>query len=244
MILAIDCGNSRIKWACCSPGQAAAPGPVAWIERGECAIGDVERLAGDLHFSDGISEILVSNVAGAELAARLGKALGGFRVAPRWIAAVAEAGGVRNGYAEPARLGADRWCALVGARALHAGDCLVVMAGTATTVDLLLADGRFRGGLILPGAQLMKRALAERTAGLELADGAFADAPDNTADAIESGCLLAQVGAIEVMFRRLPAGALCMLSGGAAGRIAERLNIPIRVVDNLVLEGMVRLSPG
>ena len=163
-------------------------------------------------------------------------------VAARWIRAEAKQCGVQNGYREPARLGADRWAALIGARSLHGGGCVVVMAGTATTVDRLDADGRFRGGLILPGVALMKKALASNTADLPLATGRWTPEPVATDDAIESGCIEAQLGAIERMHARMSGDALCMLSGGAAESLAPLLNIPVRVVDNLVLEGLVRIA--
>ena len=122
------------------------------------------------------------------------------------------------------------------------GPCLVVAAGTATTADVLRGDGTFLGGVILPGLDLMKRSLAENTADLPLARGRFSEAPRNTADAIESGCLLAQAGAIERAFRAMEPGAACVLGGGAAARIASHLSIPVRLVDNLVLEGLVRIA--
>ncbi|MFM9971443.1 MAG: type III pantothenate kinase, partial [Burkholderiales bacterium] len=135
-----------------------------------------------------------------------------------------------------------RWAALIGARALYQGNCLVVMAGTATTLDMLSASGEFRGGAILPGVLLMKQALAGHTAGLKFASGDVVDTPRNTANAIETGCVLAQVGTIEKMLRDFAPDALCVLSGGGASQLAPRLNIPYRVVDNLVLEGLVRMS--
>ena len=116
------------------------------------------------------------------------------------------------------------------------------MAGTATTIDTLDAGGRFRGGLILPGLDLMRRALARDTAALPLASGEHEAYPRNTDDAIISGCLEAQLGAIERAFMRI-AGApdsLCLLSGGAAQMLAPQLNIPHRLIDNLVLEGLAR----
>ena len=152
--------------------------------------------------------------------------------------------GVRNGYLDEAQLGADRWAALIGARLVHPGAALVVMAGTATTVDLLTADGDFLGGLILPGLALMRRSLARDTADLPFADGAFDAFPRRTEDAIVSGCLEAQAGAIERMFVRLTAehDALCLLGGGAAAAIAPHLSIPLRQVDNLVLDGLAQIA--
>ena len=152
--------------------------------------------------------------------------------------------GVRNLYDNPAQLGADRWAALIGARTLHAGACLVVCAGTATTVDVLDDEGNFQGGLILPGVALMVRALAGNTAQLPLAEGKFAGLPRNTADAIVSGCLHAQAGAIERMFEQVVAyaEATCLVGGGAAAQLCDLLRIPTRQVDTLVLEGLARIG--
>ena len=95
--------------------------------------------------------------------------------------ATPEAAGVRNGYARPAQLGADRWAALVGAWNQERRPCLVVNAGTALTIDVLLEDperpghGYFAGGCILPGFDLMRGALNRHTAQLPLAEGDFAE---------------------------------------------------------------------
>jgi type III pantothenate kinase len=131
---------------------------------------------------------------------------------------------------------------MVGARAKTQGACLVVCAGTATTVDWLDAAGNFRGGLILPGLRLMCAALAKNTAQLPDADGEYRGEPRNTMDAIVSGCLHAQAGAIERMFARVSAEgeALCLVTGGAAYRIAPCLEIPFRMEEMLVLDGLLR----
>jgi len=161
---------------------------------------------------------------------------------PAWVKAKRHECGVTNGYGRPDQLGPDRWAALIGAWSILRGPCLVVTAGTATTVDVLRGDGRFVGGVILPGLDLMKRSLARNTAELPLARGRFSAEPRNTADAIETGCLLAQAGAIERAFATMEHGAACVLAGGAAPRIARHLSIPVRLVDNLVLEGLVRIA--
>lgn len=147
-------------------------------------------------------------------------------------------------YETPGQLGVDRWAALVGAWALHGAACLVVTAGTATTVDVLDQAGEFQGGLILPGFELMRRCLAENTAGLGYAEGRVASLPRNTADAIYAGCVHAQAGAVERMFARVGGqpGALCLLNGGAARVLAANLVIPVREVPNLVLEGVACLA--
>ena len=156
------------------------------------------------------------------------------------VRAVPSAYGVRNGYEAPERLGSDRWAAMIGARAKTRGACLVVCAGTATTVDWLDAAGNFRGGLILPGLRLMCTALAKNTAQLPDTDGEYRNEPRNTVDAIVSGCLHAQAGAIERMFVRASAEGevLCLMTGGMAYRIAPCLEIPFRMEEMLVLDGL------
>ncbi|MEO7580019.1 MAG: type III pantothenate kinase, partial [Massilia sp.] len=158
-----------------------------------------------------------------------------------WFAAQETLGGLRNGYRDPAKLGADRFAAAIGARALAPDQALVVATcGTATTIDALSADGRFVGGMILPGLALMASSLAHNTAQLPHVAASDALPPvfaDNTGDAIVSGCLSAQAGAIERAFRLHQAG-LCILSGGAARFIAPALTAPHRMVDNIVLIGL------
>ena len=226
MILCLDAGNTRLKWALFDPGSG-------WNASGSLALSELDDLK--LPKAD---RAVLSNVAGEEVGARVERALAGmplFRVSAK-----SEQCAVRNGYERPEQLGADRWAALIGARALHRGPALVVMAGTASTVDLLDEGGVFRGGLILPGLDLMRASLARSTAQLALLAGEFRELPANTADAIHSGCLAAQAGAIERQFERIAAepNALCLLSGGAADHILPLLRLPVRHVENLVLEGL------
>jgi type III pantothenate kinase len=228
-VLCIDCGNTRLKWGV-RQGDA-------WIERGAAAFSELKALPGEA------DRIVACNVAGVPprltleaLAANCGKTI-------EWVRARAEQCGVTNCYEHPEQLGADRWAALIGARAIHGGDCVVVMSGTATTIDMLTADGRFQGGVILPGVTMMRDALAAGTADLPPSAGEYRDLPRNTFDAIASGCLDATLGAVERVFRRLPPGdAFCLLSGGAAGGVSPRLTLPHRVVENLVLEGLAVIA--
>lgn len=240
MILAIDSGNSKIKWGLADPRASSAT--VEWRALGSVLLAEAARLRGDWASLPRPAKVVIANVAGEAAREPLQQALDAWGVEPAWIEAQPSQCGVTNGYAQPSQLGCDRWAALIGAWHLHRGASLVVMAGTATTIDFLSSSGGFRGGAILPGLDLMKKSLAQYTAGLPLGKGEYADEPRNTLDAIESGCLLAQAGAIERAHRRLGPGALCFLSGGSALRIAGRLNIPVRVVDNLVLEGLVWIA--
>jgi type III pantothenate kinase len=157
-----------------------------------------------------------------------------------WLQAAASMCGVRNRYADPQQLGADRWACALGAHALFPQrDLVIVSAGTALVVDVLNAQGEFLGGTISPGYRLMKQALATQTARLPLAQGARVAFPDNTADAIESGCINALCGAIDAM--RQP-GCEIVLTGGDAALLAACLNRPTCVVDNLAIRGLEALA--
>jgi type III pantothenate kinase len=236
MILAVDCGNSRLKWGLHDQGR--------WIKTGTVPLAKLARLGGAWKALPMAERIVVANVAGRPVRLRLAAILSRQGVRPVWVAARRRQCGVSNGYAKPGQLGADRWAALIGAWAMFRGPCLVVAAGTATTVDILRGDGTFAGGMILPGLDLMKRALADHTAGLPLARGRFSNTPRSTPDAIESGCLLAQAAAIERVFAGMEHGATCVLAGGAAEKIAPHLRIRAQLVDNLVLEGLVCIAGG
>jgi type III pantothenate kinase len=234
MILAVDCGNSRLKWGLHENG--------GWRKIGTVPVSEIGRLEKSWRRLAPADKVVVANVAGRSVRNRLETLFARRSMVPAWVKATRHECGVTNGYGRPDQLGPDRWAALIGAWSILRGPCLVVTAGTATTVDVLRGDGRFVGGVILPGLDLMKRSLARATADLPLAPGRFSAEPRNTADAIETGCLLAQTGAIERAFATMEHGAACVLAGGAARRIARHLSIPVRLVDNLVLEGLVRIS--
>ncbi|RJG15437.1 type III pantothenate kinase [Massilia cavernae] len=235
MLLLIDAGNTRIKWA-----VAEDSAPVGqWIASGAVTHAEMNHLPASWQGFP-VTRALVSNVAGQRLRDQLQLMLPA-PVDLRWFASLPQLDGLRNAYRNPSQLGCDRFAAALGARALAPGQPLVVATcGTATTIDAVSADGVFIGGMILPGLGLMAAALARNTAQLPQVDAGGRLPPvfaDNTDDAILSGCLSAQAGAIERAVR-LHDGALCLLSGGAAPHIAPALSVPHRLVDNIVLAGL------
>jgi type III pantothenate kinase len=242
MLLLVDAGNTRIKWAVAHPG--AAPGD--WIASGAVPHAELNHLPANWQ-AFAVTRAIVANVAGAKLRDQLQLMIPASDVS--WFASVPQLGGLVNGYRNPAQLGADRFAAAIGARSVKPGQALVVATcGTATTIDALSADGRFIGGMIAPGLGLMASSLARNTAQLpQVAPGATLAAgfADNTDDAIVAGCLGAQVGAIERACA-LHGGAHCIISGGAARLIAPLLAVPHTMVDNIVLLGLhaAATSPG
>jgi type III pantothenate kinase len=170
---------------------------------------------------------------------------------PRWVVSEGAACGVVNGYEHPSRLGSDRWAAMIGARGRVVDQglrrpALVVMVGTAVTVDAIDAAGRFLGGLILPGFGLMLKALESGTAGLHVPTGEVRRFPTNTSDALMSGGTFAISGAIERMHRHVveefgvePA---LYMTGGAAVKLVPITPLGFEVSDLLIFEGLLRLA--
>ena len=236
MLLLIDAGNTRIKWA-----LADEQAPLRrWHASGAVAHADLNHLPACWQDA-AVSRAIVANVAGSKLHDQLQLMIPTTEI--EWFASGPERAGLRNAYRNPRQLGCDRFAAALGARALAPGKALVVATcGTATTIDAISADGVFLGGMILPGLGLMASSLARNTAQLpQIApSGALpAGFADNTDDAILSGCLSAQAGAIERACA-LHRAELCIVSGGAAAYIAPILSlaVPHRIVDNIVLTGL------
>jgi type III pantothenate kinase len=239
MLLLIDAGNTRVKWAL---AQTSAP-ISQWDAHGVVTHADLDTLP-QAWQGQPVERAIVSNVAGAQLRARLEALLPNVPV--EWFASSARRAGLANGYRNPKQLGCDRFAAAIGARALEPGRALIVATcGTATTIDAVSADGVFVGGMILPGLALMASSLARNTAqlpqvALSVAAPGVATPPlfaDNTDDAIVSGCLSAQAGAIERAVAAHRAD-VCIVSGGAAQWVARSLTIAHRMADNIVLAGL------
>lgn len=242
MLLLIDAGNTRVKWALAR--DDAAPGH--WDDAGMVEHAQLQDLAA-IFIAAAPARAVVSNVAGPALHALLERLLRQAGIGAstiEWFASVPQRAGVRNGYRNPGQLGCDRFASAIGARALYPERALLVATcGTATTIDAV-QDGVFIGGMILPGLGLMAQSLARNTAQLpQIAQGLDVADPfaDHTDAAIASGCLGAQAGAIEraaAALARRAGPVQCLLSGGAAALIAPQLALEHVKIDNLVLIGL------
>lgn len=237
MMLLIDLGNTRLKWATLA-GAGLRPGGVFAHAGHELDA----RLRGEWNDLARPERVLVASVLDETRERLLDAHLRDrFGVAPRFVRSPAQALGVRNAYAEPARLGVDRFLALAALHAREPQAQLLASVGTAMTLDLLDAGGRHHGGLILPAPQLMRASLRSGTARVDVVEGRWSELPDNTADAVVSGSLQAAAGAVErfaqVAAQRLGRGPALFLTGGGAGELAALLPEARRVHD-LVLEGL------
>lgn len=244
MILVADCGNTRIKWAHLSGGALTRSASAAHDGRADEA---VAKLIASLE--PGVRRALVANVAGEAMAATLAAALTPrLGRPPEFPAVAASAHGIECGYRDPARLGVDRWLAMIAAARLSDGPVCVLGAGTAVTFDAVAADGRHLGGLILVGARLAAETLGRRTRGignttvparrprgLELLGR-------STDEAVGNGSLLAIAAgldrAVATVARELARAPAVVLTGGDAARLEPWLETEVQLRADLVLEGL------
>ena len=236
--LLLDLGNTRLKWALRDGDGWRANGAVAWNENVADALAEAWSSLPQPAAVFGAS--VVDAPREARVAASVAAAFGH---EPRWLRTPAEACGVRNAYAEPQKLGVDRFLAMVAARADGLAPCVLAGVGTALTLDALAADGRHLGGLIAPGPRLMQQSLLGATAQVRPAQaGTIVEAADNTADAVASGCWLAAAALIERFAARMaPAlgGAPALrLGGGDAEALLPLLAASAQLAHDSVLHGL------
>jgi type III pantothenate kinase len=247
--LAIDIGNTRLKWALY---DAAHPG-ASLVAHGAEFLDHIERLAdGPWANLPAPGSMLGCVVAGDAVRRRAEEQIEErFECAPRWVVSSVAEAGIANGYDHPTRLGADRWVAMIGARHRMLGTgparpMVVVLIGTAVTVEAIDASGKFLGGLILPGHGIMLRALESGTAGLHVPTGEVREFPTNTSDALTSGGTYAIAGAVERMVQhvRSHCGAepACYMTGGAGWKMAPVMNGDFELVESLIMDGLLVIA--
>lgn len=246
--LALDVGNTRLKWA-----QYEAPVVGAkLLATGAVFLENIDRLnEEDWRGMAEPSAILGCVVAGDAIKRRVADQMDIWDVPARWVISSYQEAGLTNGYDYPARLGSDRWVAMIGAhhRLLARGvrkPCLVVMVGTAVTVEAIDASGKFLGGIILPGHGIMLRALESGTAGLHVPTGEVQDFPTNTSDALTSGGTFAIAGAVQRMVENITRtcgeAPECIMTGGAGWKMAPSMTIECELVENLIFDGLLEIA--
>lgn len=246
--LAIDVGNTRLKWAL---HQSACPG-AAVLAHGVEFLDHIDRLADGPWAQLPEPSCMLGCVVASDAIKRLiEEQMDAWQVTPHWVVPSAEEAGITNGYDRPERLGADRWVAMIGARhhVLAQGaprPIILVMVGTAVTVEAIDHEGHFLGGLILPGHGIMLRALEAGTAGLSVPTGEVREFPTNTSDALTSGGTYAIAGAVERMWQHLRARTgqdpVCLMTGGAGWKMMPSMARPFELVENLIFDGLLEIA--
>jgi type III pantothenate kinase len=243
MTVLVDIGNTRIKWATLEHGQLVKRGSAVHRDSLDAALAEFAAAL------PAKPRIIASNVAGESVAKQLSSLVA---VRPdaslELVATSAERFGVRCAYADPSRLGVDRWVAVLAAHHAARAAACVLNAGTAVTFDAVDADGAHLGGLILPSAGLLAAALDRNTSnigrtvpatsvahGLELL-GRTTDA------AVGHGAWLALAAALDravvTVARALGTTPVVYLTGGDADALRGWLETRVELRADLVLEGL------
>lgn len=236
--LQLDIGNSSAKWRLVQGGIL--------IANGHYRPGDSGSQALLLNCTDVLDAIWISSVAAAAaeqaLAALLTRQWG---ITPWFARTEAHTAGLHNSYAEPGRMGVDRWLAMLGARQREHGRLCVVDAGSALTIDIVSATGQHEGGYIIPGPALMERALLLDTDRVRFDEQiGYALAPGtSTAEAVRHGIALAQAGAVVLALEQAGSEPITLFYCGGAGETLMRLGQRAgQWVPDLVFEGLAVMA--
>jgi len=246
MTLLIDIGNTRIKWALLSGqrlGHQNAASYAGW---------DSAQLQAQLLNSMiKPARVMVANVGGEAIGALLDASVKTtWALAPEFVHSTSRAAGVTTGYLDPAKLGVDRWLAVIAAHNLEHRTTCVVSVGTAMTVDGVDASGQHLGGIIVPGPELMISSLYRNTSDIAVRarDGEDGTAlfADNTQGAVYQGATHALAAVVERAYQDMTArfgeSPALLVTGGASSRITGALRVPFRLVPDLVLRGLAELA--
>ena len=237
MDLLFDLGNTRMKIACRDAVGVRALAALAWDAPDFLAQWHALELAVP-------ERIAIANVTRSHRLDALQALLSvRFPAVPTRIAQTqAQCGRLRIAYAQPEKLGVDRFLALLAA-SQSAQLQLLVGVGTAMTIDALAADGQHFGGSIVPGLRLMREAMTRAAPNVDWHEGAYCtDFASNTASALESGIWCALAGSVERSVQRLAMRAesapQIILHGGDAPMLAAQLGTPARRDALLVMRGL------
>jgi len=232
MMLLLDIGNSRVKWALAHGPELAEAGAAA--HRGQPA-----RLLSTLPLPRA-RVVWIAHVLGAAHEKRLQAAVRRrFGVTPRIARTRKECKGLRVAYATPSRLGVDRFLAMLALWSETRKAFCVATAGTALTFDAVDGRGRHRGGLIAPGLATAWNAVRGatrfemRSAPSRYARGLGTD----TDGCVRQGTLYACAGLVERAARE--AGGARVLGGGDARKLRPHLDGHWIERPNLVLDGLL-----
>ena len=243
MRLFLDIGNTAMKWRLNLPDGGRRQGGHAhqrdwWglaAELAQCCAQQPPEL------------LWVGSVAGREADVELAQALQAvLGVAPRFYYSPAADLGLRNAYADPARLGVDRWLAVV--EAWHRqGAAIIVDCGSALTIDAVDAGGTHLGGYIVPGLTMLRTSLFRGTAQVRVTDQLTASlAPGRSTSAgVENGVLRMSVAFITdvVVELRKTLTDTCpvFMTGGDAAVLQPHLPFATLADADIVLDGLERV---
>ena len=238
MRLLLDLGNTRLKWSARDATGELAHGAVAWSEPVAETLREAWRVLppADLVLGASVVDDAREALVAAQAIAMLSREV-------QWVRSPAAACGIRSAYAEPQRLGVDRFLAMVAAHAEGRSPCVLVGVGTALTLDALAGDGSHLGGVIAPGPQLMQQSLLGATVRVRPEQaGVVTTLADNTADAVASGCWGACAALVErftaQVAPQLGGAPRLLFGGGDAASLRSLVDQPSELFADGVLRGL------
>ena len=244
----VDIGNTRVKWACGDGATLSGHGAFSYAP-------DTLRDELTRHWRGArpreLEHALIASVAGPEITEAVRDFIAGaWSVKVEEAVAEPERDGLKNGYADPASLGVDRWLALLAAWRKYETSLCVVDCGTAVTLDVVLHEGqglggRHLGGHIYPGLAATRKALAMTTGQIQADDDAVPALAfgSSTPECVSNGYAFALSGllreCLEKVRKEHGAELLTVITGGGAAALPPSL-LPAsaRQEPDLVLQGL------
>ncbi|MBX3628633.1 MAG: type III pantothenate kinase [Nitrosomonas sp.] len=237
-VLAVDVGNSRVKWGVNKDHQ--------WIAKGQLAHHEIEMLISHWDELKNISYVIASTVSNHLITNQLNCIFASFGFKVHWIASRSYQCGLKNSY-NYLQLGSDRWAAMIAAWNKFHDSCLVVNIGTAMTVDTISRNGVFLGGYIVPGPFLQLQSLKFNTQINYVTPARYEFFPTTTSSAVHCGIVIALTAMIDKSFQLFYKHQgyqvqNCILSGGGVELIQSHIEFPFVEIDNLVLDGLIVIA--
>ncbi|HUX73146.1 MAG TPA: type III pantothenate kinase [Steroidobacteraceae bacterium] len=243
MILLIDVGNTRLKWAWLT--SAGLSHQQAIVHRGAKPKFWTTAL---FEAAQKPERVLLANVAGEAMGKKLTRLTKKhFGLKAQFVAASPSFHELTNGYLDPTLLGPDRWLAVIGAWTIARSALCVVDVGTAVKVDGVDGGGRHLGGLIAPGIHMMRETLLMKTSdiarAIELSTPSMAGVlANNTIGAVSRGAVFALAGmadrAAEAIEQSSGMKPRLFVTGGDAGMVTAAMRTRGEIVPDLVLQGL------
>ncbi len=240
MRLLLDIGNSSIKWALQENVEFVSNGAFSYKNN------NFKHCLYEIFSSfEKPSEVLVSNVVGENV----------FNLLDCWVrrqwqlecwqpAVSSNFNQLKNSYSDTQQMGVDRWLAMIACWEKYQSALCLVSCGTALTIDLINVEGQHLGGYIVPGIELMQKALVNNTEqiNVDVKHHASLEYGKDTQSAVNNGAFLTTVSTIDHVLEKFSnevhSQVTCVISGGMAKIVQPLLARSFQHEANLVLEGL------
>lgn len=241
MILELDVGNTSVKWR----ERHASGALLAQRWAHDFVLSEPSVISSAFERAE---RIRLSSVSDQQIGAALSKIAERCGIPIEFAKTSHHCAGLSNSYAEPAKMGVDRWLAMLAARQLAGTRPICVLdCGTSLTIDFVSKEGQHEGGLILPGRKLLLTSLAERTEKVLFDPDELAGSLDlgrSTEEAVHNGALHLLAGATLLALKTAGGEARGVyLAGGDGPWLKAGLGFPVEHVPDLVLDGLALALP-